>query len=591
MSRLVFCTCAALFAMLLSVVAADTALADSRVALVIGNSAYQNAQGLSNPVRDAQAMAAMLKNGGFTVVSAHYDVGYLQLKRAVRQFEDSAADADIAVVFYAGHGLEIRGTNYIIPVDAKLASDRDVEDEAVALDRLIASVEQARQLGLVVLDACRDNPFASKMKRPNTAALRGVTPGVSIVEPGSRNTLIAYAAKSGFAVDDSDREHSPFTAALLSHLFEPGLEIRLAFGRVRDDVLKATGNKQEPLLSGSLGGGRISLIPAPEQPTAPDLTGQRNDYNLVEKINTKGAWEAFLAQHPTGFYADLARQQLARLTVPEQPSAAAVAQAQREQVQPSARPEQPQGNRIANERIAKEQAERVQREQQAKVEADRQRAAREQAERERIEKERLAKEQAERAQREQQAKIEAEHQRAAKLEAESGAHEVVERDQALAAGRSQTALHTPPAEPAVAPATPALSGGSLTREIKKELQRVGCYLGLIDDKWPTSDAKEAAQKFVRFARVAVRTTEPSSELLDAIRGKSGHVCPLECGVRQVEMDGRCVIKSCPGGSVLDLYGHCKRPSARRKSGALPGGPSYSRWTALPSGEASVCRSV
>jgi uncharacterized caspase-like protein len=501
----------------------------------------------------------MFKNGGFNVISAHYDVGYLQLKRAVRQFEDSVTDADIAVVYYAGHGLEIRGTNYMIPVDAKLASDRDVEDEAVSLDRLIASVERAKQLGLVILDACRDNPFVAKMKRPNTAALRGVAPGVGILEPSSRNTLIAYAAKSGFAIDDSDREHSPFTAALLNHLFEPGLDIRIAFGRVRDDVLKATGNKQEPLLSGTLGGARIPLVPGPDEAAAPDLTAQRNDYDLVEKINTKGAWEAFLAKYPTGFYADLARQQLARVSAPEQASTAPAAQTQR------------------------------QREQQAKAEAERQRAAREQAERERTEKERAAREQAERAQREQQARaevertqreqqarLEAERQRlareraeferaqqAAKLDAERRAREAAEREQASASGRTQTAMLPPPADPAAAPPAQSLSGSALIREIKKELQRVGCYLGLTDDRWPTPDAKEAAQKFARFARVGVRTADPSIELLEAVRAKSGRVCPLECGARQVEMDGRCVIKTCADGLVLDLNGHCKRPGARR----------------------------
>jgi hypothetical protein len=301
---------------------------------------------------------------------------------------------------------------------------------------------------------------------------------------------------------------------------------------VRDDVLKATGNKQEPLLSGTLGGGAISLVPSPDQPAAPDLTAQRNDYDLVEKINTRGAWEAFLAKYPTGFYADLARQQLARVSAPEQASTAPAAQAQR------------------------------QREQQAKGEAERQRAAREQAERERTEKERAAREQAERAQREQQAraeteraqreqqaKLEAERQRlareraeferaqqTAKLDAERRAREAreaAEREQASASGRTQTAMLPPPADPAAAPPAQSLSTGGLIREIKKELQRVGCYLGLTDDRWPTADAKEAAQKFARFARVGVRTADPSVELLEAVRAKSGRVCPLECGARQV----------------------------------------------------------
>src|SRR5437667_7869002 len=242
---------AAVFGIFLAPVCSDSAWADRRVALVIGNSDYQNAPALLNPTRDAQAIAAMLRKGGFAIVTAHYDLGNLPFKRAVRQFEDLAADADIAVVFYAGHGIEIRGANYMIPVDAKPANDREADDEAITLDRLVASVEEAKQLGLVILDACRDNPFVRRMKRPRTATLRAVTPGLGIVEPPSRNTLIAYAAKAGLAAEDGDREHSPFTAAILKHLFEPGLDIRMAFGRVRDEVLRSTGNKQEPLVSGS----------------------------------------------------------------------------------------------------------------------------------------------------------------------------------------------------------------------------------------------------------------------------------------------------------------------------------------------------
>jgi len=244
----------------------ELAFADGRVALVIGNSAYQNAPTLPNPKRDAQAIAASLKKGGYTVVSAN-DVGNLQFKRAVRQFEDAAANAEIAVVFYAGHGIEIGGMNYMIPVDAKLASDRDAEDEAITLDRIVSSVDGAKQLGLVILDACRDNPFISKMKRPRTAALRAVTTGLALVEPTTRNTLIAYAAKAGFAAEDGDREHSPFTESLLKHLFEPGRDIRFAFGYIRDEVYESTGRRQEPYVSGSLGGAHISLVPALERAT------------------------------------------------------------------------------------------------------------------------------------------------------------------------------------------------------------------------------------------------------------------------------------------------------------------------------------
>src|ERR1043166_3494244 len=204
---------------------AQPALADKRVALVIGNSAYQHAPALPNPSRDARAMVAMFERGGFTVVTAQYDAGNLQFKRTIRQFEDAAADADIAVIYYAGHGIEIHGSNYLIPVDAKLASDRDADDEAITLDRLAdaggvpldgvgEAGEGAKRLRLVILAACRDNPFVKTMKRQRTAALRGVTAGLGRVEPTGMNTLIAFAAKGGSAPEGGDGEPSPFTPAL-----------------------------------------------------------------------------------------------------------------------------------------------------------------------------------------------------------------------------------------------------------------------------------------------------------------------------------------------------------------------------------------
>jgi hypothetical protein len=315
MNRLVLSTVAAACGVFLAPLWSDSAFAERRVALVMGNSAYQHSPTLPNPARDAQAVAAMFKKAGFDVVSAHLDLGSLQAKRAIRQFEDAATDADIAVVYYAGHGIEIRGINYVIPVDAKLASDRDADDEAITLNRLVESVDGAKRLRLIILDACRDNPFVRTMKRQRTAALRAVSGGLGKVEPTSSDTLIAYAAKAGSTAEDGDTQHSPFTAALLNNLFEPGLDIRLAFGRVRDEVLKNTRSRQEPFVYGSVGGGVISLVPAPAQPAlaTANVSGQRSDYDLVDKIGTKQAWEVFLTQHPAGFYADLARQQIAKL--------------------------------------------------------------------------------------------------------------------------------------------------------------------------------------------------------------------------------------------------------------------------------------
>src|SRR5581483_11834803 len=201
-------------------------------------------------------------------------------------FGARARDADVAVVYYAGHGIEVDGVNYLVPIDAQLETDADVYDEALSLDRILVAVEPARQLRLVILDACRDNPFAKTMKR--TIASRAIGRGLAKVEPSNPNTMIAFAAKAGFTALDGDGKNSPFAVALTQHLTTPGLDLRKAFGFVRDDVLKATNNRQEPFIYGSLGGDDVALVPAPAlaAPAAPadPNASIRRDYELAAQV-------------------------------------------------------------------------------------------------------------------------------------------------------------------------------------------------------------------------------------------------------------------------------------------------------------------
>ena len=314
-------------AALLLLAASAEAAPEKRVALIIGNSAYQNVAKLTNPANDANAMAQMFRSAGFSSVTTRQDLGVLEFKRALREFFDAAQDADIAVVFYAGHGIQVGDMNYMIPVDARLATELDVQDEAVSLDRILVALQPARQLRLVILDACRENPFLNRMKVANaTRSMR--TRGLARVEP-ENSSLVAYAAKGGQIAQDGSGEHSPFTTALLKHLPSPGLDIRLALGRVRDDVLKSTAGKQEPFVYGSLGGDSVAIVPAPAEPKRDMLTDVKGDYELVERIGTQKAWEVFLTSHKDGLYAELARAQLAKLLqaegkpVPARPAASA----------------------------------------------------------------------------------------------------------------------------------------------------------------------------------------------------------------------------------------------------------------------------
>lgn len=221
----------------------------NRLALVIGNSAYANAPRLNNPPSDAKAVAKALRRVGFTEVIERYDLGIDQLGAELKAFGDKAANADWAVVYYAGHGIQVDGRSYLIPVDASLTRASHVEDEALALDRVLAKVADARKIRLVILDACRSNPFLSRMIR--NAGTRSLGRGLALIEH-TGGVLVAYAARDGQLAQDGTGENSPYTAALLEHLEQPGLEIGLLFRKVRDSVLKRTGGVQEPWTYGSI---------------------------------------------------------------------------------------------------------------------------------------------------------------------------------------------------------------------------------------------------------------------------------------------------------------------------------------------------
>lgn len=222
-----------------------------RVALVIGNAAYRNVQALANPSRDAEAVADAFRKLGFQSVQVEHDLSRDQLTRALRAFEDVAVTANWAVVYYAGHGIVVNGVNYLVPIDAKLTSDRDVLDEAVSLDRVLIATEGAKKLRMVLLDACRDNPFLTKMRV--SVASRSLTRGLAAIEPGV-GTLVVYAARDGQIALDGSGDHSPFTAGILNHIQTPNLEIGMFFRIVRDDVRLSTRRQQEPFVYGSLPG-------------------------------------------------------------------------------------------------------------------------------------------------------------------------------------------------------------------------------------------------------------------------------------------------------------------------------------------------
>jgi hypothetical protein len=289
---------------------------DKRVALVIGNSNYAHTRGLPNARNDAHAMADFLKGVGFQVTERH-DANYRELREVFREFGSASSSADVAVVYFAGHGLEVAGENFVVPVDAKLATSSDLEYEAIALTSILDLVRAQRKLNLVIIDACRNNPLAEKMAL-REGARRSVQKGLARVEPKG-DMLIAFAANAGTVAQDGTGFNSPFVEALIEHIGKPGLDIRLALGGVRDAVMAATGNAQEPVIYGALGGQTISLVPAVQ------ATNGTQTNIVVREQDARAAWDGvknscsatdlklFTARYKDTFFGDLGAKRLSEI--------------------------------------------------------------------------------------------------------------------------------------------------------------------------------------------------------------------------------------------------------------------------------------
>ena len=545
------------------------AWAGNRVALVIGNSAYKNAAPLSNPVNDAAIVEATLKNAGFDVVQTRRDLQAIEMRRTLRDFADQARDADVAVIYYAGHGMEIEGTNYLIPVDATLERDTDVYDEAFSLDRVMLAIEPARQLRLVILDACRNNPFSEKMKR--TVGSRSISRGLARIEPATANTLVAFAAKAGSTASDGNSKNSPYAAALVKYIGTPGLDLRRVFGFVRDDVMKATGNRQEPYVYGTLGGDDVPLVPAKETakgPTrepagepakeaakeaapSPTLRSEiRRDYELALQVGNKDALNFFIVQYPDGYYASLAKLQLAKIDAEEKRVAAAEKARQAEQEQA----------RLVNEGAQQMQLAKAASDLKAAQEA---RAAAEAAKE-------TAQHQAAQA---EQRRVAAETAPAAKNAAPSATGQPQE---AKANTDTKVAALPNPQAP-VPPPSPA----ELAKSVQSELRRVGCLTGSASGEWDAA-SRRSLELFNQSAGTKFDTKTASADALDAIKLKPARVCPLICGSGLKRDGDRCVKIACAAGYFLNGDDECEKrkvrqaPSARlerREREAAPARPA------------------
>lgn len=253
----------------LFLILASPALADRRIALVVGNSAYRFATPLANPSNDATRVAEKLRAIGFEVTLA-LDQDGQAFRVTLGEFSEAALGADLALFFYAGHGIEMSGRNFLIPIDSAMKSEATASFETVSLDQVLTAVQGAKSLGIVMLDACRDNPFGATMKR--SSGTRAVSRGLAPVPlDQSSALLVSFAAEPGNTADDGDAEHSPYTEAFLEILDEPGMEVGRVFRTLRARVKEKTNGRQQPVFENRLPDYDVFLSP----PTAAgDTAGQ-----------------------------------------------------------------------------------------------------------------------------------------------------------------------------------------------------------------------------------------------------------------------------------------------------------------------------
>lgn len=484
-----------------------------KVALVIGNSVYENVPHLPNPSNDADAMAAAFGRLGFDVTLAK-DISVNALRKTLAAFAITAAHSDMAAIYYAGHGIEVEGKNYIIPVDAELENVVVAGFELISLEAIIDSMGGSSGLKLIFLDACRDNPFRQTM---NTSfATRSIGRGLASIEPDS-GIVISYAAKAGTVAYDGKGKHSPYTKALLDHMEEPGLELQFLFRRVRDAVLRQTARSQEPFFYGSLPDRAFYLNPAQQDNKPVNLSKANSDASVTsQSTEAAAAWhyvrnssrpneiEAYLAEYGPAnrFYSVLARNRLASLvnrgatdkepaligtdSPPNVPSAAPVKGTSGSSERSEATPED------TNPEPTQQYGDH-----------SRRNAARHMTE--------------------------------------------------------QTSFAKGPA-----PINQDIDRRVLVLLSQAELNRLGCTSRNPDGIWGDKSRTDL-KRFSEHAGLDLASTDPSVELLNMLRQNRGSLCPSICGANEEAINGQCIATSCPAGQRLSSSGTCYVP---RKNNVL-----------------------
>jgi Caspase domain len=313
------------------VLTAGAASADKRVAFVVGNGAYKNVAPLPNPSVDAKAIAATLRNVGFEVVEGS-NLTRDKMTERLLDFGKKAQGADVALFFYAGHGIAISGTNYLLPIDADIKSEMDVKlGAAINIDLTLEQTMGDAKVKLVFLDACRDNPFAAKIKSNSATRSVNVQTGLAEMKSGE-GTLIAFATGPGqTALDGQEGNNSPFTRALLANLTQPGMEIQQAMTKVRAQVNEETNKGQLPwghtnligsvYLNGAPAPGTVVAALAPAAAGSPGSDVELEFWRSIKDSSKPEELNAYLSNYPNGQFRSLALSRIASLESGPKPDA------------------------------------------------------------------------------------------------------------------------------------------------------------------------------------------------------------------------------------------------------------------------------
>lgn len=518
MSRTALAAIFTCFALAVTSAPSWAAVDKKRVALIIANSAYEHTTELKNPENDGRDMAAALRRLKFNVIEG-FDLDHEKMRAKIRQFTTAIDGADVALFYYAGHGLQVAGKNYLAPVNAKLEKESDLDFETVQLNLVLRQMEREKRTNLVFLDACRDNPLTQRLARSMaTTRSASIGRGLARVESGV-GMLISYSTSPGMVALDGDGRNSPYTKALVKHIETPGIGINDMMIKVRQDVLETSRGKQVPWEHSSLTGNFVfkqqvktaavaKTEPKPATP-AVQLPATTQTYREIDRerivsaafqatvsVGTCGAYKAFEEQHRGTFYARLADEWI---TANCKKPARAISV---EKV-----PEKPKAVTSSPAVVT------------------------------------------------QKAPVVTETKKEIKVAATNPVATAAPKD--------------------VAP----LTGRPLVVALQTELARLGCSPGRPDGKWGGKTSR-AMRNFNRYAKLSLATGKPDNDALAVLKSKTGRICPLNCGAQYNAVGNSCVKKTCPAGRVLNRKGACvviakkapprkatpkKRPTVSRKA--------------------------